>query len=82
MPCYCAITDIITDNIKLMDMEKECLILLKIDAFKWKTLYKCRFCNTFWEERYIENRFVGMPQLIKVDKDYVKKEWKIVMTEL
>lgn len=76
MPCDCKNADMITDNNKIMDMEKESLVQLKIDAFKWRTLYNCKFCNTFWEERNTEDRFGGVLQLVKVDKDYVKEEWE------
>lgn len=75
MSCNCKNTIKITDSNKIMDMEKEILIQLKIDAFKWKTLYKCKFCNVLWEESYIEDRFGGMPQLTQVDNDYVKSKW-------
>jgi hypothetical protein len=69
------------DYNKIVDIEKESLIQIKIDAYKWKSLYKCKFCKTFWEERTIEDRFGGVPQLIKIDTDYVKKEWKIDTSE-
>lgn len=75
MPCDCDNADTVTDNDKILDMEKESLIQLEINGSVWKTLYKCKYCNAYWEERYTEDRFVGRPCLIRVEKDYVKKEW-------
>lgn len=51
------------------------LIELKIDGFKWKTLYRCKFCRTFWEERNTDDRFVGEPYLVKVTEEYVVNNW-------
>jgi len=75
VPCECKNTKIVTDSNKIMDMEKEVLIQLQIDVFKWRTLYKCSFCNALWEETETEDRFIGRPQLTQVSNDYAIKEW-------
>ena len=43
------------------------LQVISIDAKNWKTLYKCKICNMYWEETFIEDRFVGIPELKQVN---------------
>jgi hypothetical protein len=56
----------IIDSNKFKDIEYEYLFQLKVDAFIWRTLYNCKYCNIFLEERYTEDRLDRVPQLIKV----------------
>ena len=41
----------------------------------WRGLYFCNKCNTYWEEQFIEDRFVGRPYLKKVNELYVINQW-------
>lgn len=51
------------------------LIELKVDGFRWRTLYRCKYCKTFWEERNSDDRFGGVPYLVKVSNQHVAQEW-------
>lgn len=75
MSCECIYKSSVTDSDKIESMKKEFLSELKVDAYRWKSLYRCKCCNAFWEESFQQDRFIGNPQLIKVDNDYVTKEW-------
>lgn len=48
---------------------------LSVNGFLWRTLYKCRECEAFWEERYTGGRWNGGPELFKVDSNYVLENW-------
>lgn len=48
---------------------------LSVDGYKWKSLYRCNECKTFWEESYSGGRWNGEPVLTKVNSNYVLREW-------
>lgn len=60
---------------EVIAFKEKYLEILKIDAFNWKGLYRCRECNTFWEETFKDDRWGGWPVLNKVDEKYVSSNW-------
>ena len=74
MKCDCSSKNVYRGN-DAMQFEKIWLREIKVDAVHWKTLYKCKECNVYWEETYVEGRFGGVPELKKVDEDYVGSVW-------
>lgn len=73
MICKCSSLEQIRG--KQIQETKKHLTELKVDGFKWRTIYRCKDCQVFWEEGYTDDRFVGEPYLIKVSEDYVAKNW-------
>lgn len=41
----------------------------------WHCLYYCKHCSTYWEEAFIEDRYVGRPYLKRVTAQYVNSQW-------
>lgn len=41
----------------------------------WRGLYICPICETYWEEHFVDDRFVGQPYLKKVTPQHVINEW-------
>lgn len=76
MMCDCNFKDLYKGN-DVTKFQQKCLQEVKVDAYNWKTLYKCKVCNTYWEETYVEGRFGGTPELRKVDKSYVVSVWSL-----
>lgn len=74
MMCDCSLKDLYKGN-NAVAFEQKCLQEIKVDARNWKTLYTCKVCNTYWEEKYIDGRFGGTPELRKVDENYVWSIW-------
>lgn len=72
--CNCNFKGLYTGNDASL-FEHEYLSEIKVDANSWKTLYRCKKCNTYWEETYVEGRFGGSPELRKVDESYVSTVW-------
>lgn len=76
MICECNLKPVFSGN-EATIYEQKHLQEIKIDAGKWKTLYRCRSCSAYWEEVYKDGRFGGTPELKKVDINYVKLNWNI-----
>ena len=74
MRCKCDVLDKIEGNEVEKAIQQD-LIELKVDGFKWRTLYRCKYCTAFWEERNSDDRFGGESYLVKVTKEHVAKEW-------
>lgn len=74
MGCECEKLDKI-DSDSVIQFIKKYLNKLKADGDKWNILYKCKYCNTFWEERDLGGRFGVETELTKVDKNYVKNNY-------
>lgn len=49
---------------------------IAIDGENWQTLYKCKQCNAYWEERYTGERWGGWPELYKITEVDVREKWK------
>lgn len=72
--CECVERNIVeTKSIK--EFKHRYLDELTVDGFSWKTLYRCKTCLTFWEERHTDDRFIGEPYLQKVSQEYVANNW-------
>lgn len=76
MDCGCKLKKIYIGNEVILFKEKY-LEEIKVDAYNWKTLYKCKKCSIYWEETYLDGRFGGIPKLKEVDKSYIKKVWNL-----
>lgn len=76
MSCNCDLKNYFKGNEATLFQDK-CLEAIKVDVDNWRGLYRCTYCNTYWEETFIEDRFVGIPELKKVTAEYVKEEWRI-----
>ena len=74
MQCNCNSKNMYYGN-EATIFEQEYLQEIKVDAHSWKTLYKCKSCNTYWEEAYTNGRFGGTPELKKIDENYIKSFW-------
>lgn len=74
MSCKCGILDKIVGDEVEKAIQRD-LIELKVDGFRWRTLYRCKYCKTFWEERNSDDRFGGVPYLVKVSNQHVAQEW-------
>lgn len=74
MICECNIKDLYEGNEAVL-FERKFLQVVRVDAYKWKTLFKCKSCNQYWEEVYIDGRFGGTPELRKVDESYAMSAW-------
>jgi hypothetical protein len=70
----CPVQEKITDSKEIEKLRCN-LIEQCVDGFKWKTLYKCPICDSYWEEGYTNDRFGGVPYLIRVSKGYVEDNW-------
>jgi hypothetical protein len=75
MTCKCSTQNEVAKAKEIEQMKTNQLEQLKVDAYKWKTLYKCKFCQSFWELHYTGGRWDGEPELIKVNSDYVVENW-------
>lgn len=74
MECDCLNLDKIEGN-KIVEYEKNYLIQIKVDGEKWRTLFKCQYCNSYWEERDAHGRFGVDIDLIKVTEKYAKENY-------
>ncbi|MDD2402836.1 MAG: hypothetical protein PHD60_11670 [Clostridia bacterium] len=74
MSCKCDALDKLKGE-KLDEIIQQHLVQLKVDGFKYKTLYICKYCRVFWEERNTEDRYFGEPYLVKVTENYVSINW-------
>jgi protein-arginine kinase activator protein McsA len=74
MNCKCNQNSVIESNDAIL-YEQNFLHEVKVNAYTWETLYKCKECNTFWEEIYKDGRFGGTPVLKKVSIDGVSEKW-------
>ena len=74
MECLCKKCSYFKGN-EATKYEQQYLAILKVDTFKWKALYKCNFCETYWEEHYQDERFIGIPILNKVSTTYIKENY-------
>ncbi len=74
--CHCEDTSKITNSLEIRDMIDSYLIELDINGNTWDTLYKCKSCGAYWEERYTGGRWDGWPELYKVTADYVNEKWE------
>lgn len=68
----CRFEKITGNNVTLA---KEQMKELAVDARKWKSLYQCLICGSFWEERFIDDRFCGIPYLVKITENHVRDVW-------
>lgn len=73
MACQCYENDRFTGNV-LVEYKNKCLVLLEVNA-EWKALFRCKFCNSFWEERNLGGRWNEDIELLKVSNDYVSTNW-------
>lgn len=48
------------------------LVAIITDTDSWKGLYRCKECQTLFEETFEEARFAGIPVLQKVNVEYVR----------
>ena len=60
---------------EVIDIENKYLKEVAVNGEKWRTLYQCKNCCSFFEERYTGGRWDGIPQLVSVTKEYVIKNW-------
>lgn len=74
MKCACSSNEKFEGN-DATAFEQVCLREIQVDAVNWKTLYKCKECDEYWEETYLDGRFGGIPELRKVDESYVSSVW-------
>lgn len=74
MICKCNLLNSIEKNGIEIFIERY-LTERKVDGYRWKTLYQCKFCNAFWEMKYTDDRFGGIPSLMKVTNEYVANNW-------
>ena len=58
----------------VVDYKKKYLLELEVNP-EWKVLYKCKLCNSFWEERSLGGRWNENIELIKVTNEYVSEKW-------
>jgi hypothetical protein len=58
-----------------IEFEKNFLSELSVDGYKWRTLYQCNYCDTFWEESYSDGRWNGEPILSKVEEEHILQVW-------
>ncbi len=72
--CCCKEESKITKGIDVSKMEEE-LVELSVNANTWETLYRCKQCGEFWEERYTGGRWDGWPELYKVSPEFVAEKW-------
>jgi len=73
--CCCERELKITIPIDVKYMTEANLLQLAINGDNWDTLYQCKHCKTFWEERYTGGRWDGWPELYKVNSSYVAEKW-------
>ena len=73
--CCCEGQSKIMKPTDIKKMEEENLEQLAINGDNWETLYKCKYCKTFWEERYTGGRWDGWPELYKVSPEFVVEKW-------
>ena len=78
--CCCEAESIITKASDVKEMTENNLLELSINGDNWTTLYRCKHCKTFWEERYIGGRWDGQPELYKISLEYVLEKWGIEYT--
>lgn len=72
--CFCEGESKITKSVDIKKMEEN-FDVLAISGENWETLYKCKYCKTFWEERYTGGRWDGWPELHKVSTNFVVAKW-------
>lgn len=73
--CYCGDESKITKGIDVKRMKEQNLVELASNGDTWETLYKCKQCGGFWEERYTGGRWDGWPELYKVSPEFVAEKW-------
>lgn len=74
--CKCATINIV-ESFESEEFEEKYLDEISVNADKWTTLFKCRFCKTYWEERDENSRFGISTVLVKVSSDYIKINWGV-----
>lgn len=73
--CCCEGESKITKPTDVKKMKEENLLELAINGDNWDTLYRCKHCRAFWEERYTGGRWDGWPELYKVSPKFVTEKW-------
>ena len=70
----CSLNDTVINNEYDILIKRLSKISVQIEP-SWRGLYVCPECNTYWEESFLEDRFVDRPFLKRVTSQYVISEW-------
>lgn len=77
MSCKCGLINTLRDNDAAL-YTRQNLVAVIIDNDTWRGLYRCKTCQTWFEETFEEARFVDIPILKKVDEEYIRTHWGIL----
>lgn len=77
MKCnLCGTESKIVSGKEIKRMVNEVLEEIAIDGDKWITLYRCKQCRVYWEERYTGGRWDGWPELYKIVENDAVERWR------
>ncbi|QVK18250.1 hypothetical protein KHQ81_00595 [Mycoplasmatota bacterium] len=74
MVCKCDNNDIISNGKEILEYKTN-LSKLEVNSYKWRILFRCLTCGTFWEQQHYGGTYDEAPHLVKVSQEYVNENW-------